>query len=148
HLNFVASHHLCDRFFLCGIAFAFARTTAGIMADATPTLNQIAGDLVGLVDKLSEPFVTFDAKSSTYRFKFGEIDCILEKHPRSAPASSPPWIYYRIRTFYGEDEGEGFKIWIVNPSPDTQVNRDGLKKALEKFRDTPGIVMVQYDPNQ
>ncbi|TBU21685.1 hypothetical protein BD311DRAFT_192209 [Dichomitus squalens] len=113
------------------------------------TLKQIAGHLAGLVGKLPEPFVTFNKQKASYDFKFGEIDCTLGKETCSAPAQQPPWISYEIIASHGGSlYTASVNVWIRNPSSDIEVNREGLKRALEKFRDTPGTIMIDYDLNQ
>ncbi|TBU36439.1 hypothetical protein BD309DRAFT_1024325 [Dichomitus squalens] len=143
HPNFVANYHLCDLFFLCAIAFEFAQTAAGIMTD--PVLKHIAGHIVGMVDELPEVFVTYDARTSrTGKFRVGQINCVFIKLPGSTQTVHPPWINYEISTTYAAP----VPIWVLNPSPNTQLNREGLKRALERYRDSPTTVMAQYDLNQ
>ncbi|TBU55747.1 hypothetical protein BD310DRAFT_950557 [Dichomitus squalens] len=139
HPNFVANYHLCDLFFLCAIAFEFAQTAAGIMTD--PVLKHIAGHIVGMVDELPEVFVTYDARTSrTGKFRVGQIDCVFIK----LPASGKHHGLVQISTTYAAP----VPIWVLNPSPNTQLNREGLKRALERYRDSPTAVMAQYDLNQ
>ena len=111
------------------------------------TLKKIAGVIVDNVDELSESFVTLDEKVDRFAFKYGDIKCELVRYPRSAPAVQPPWIKCKlVTTIEDVAYAEAVQIWVLNPSKDsTTDNRKALKKALEKYRDSPNAVMGQFD---
>ena len=78
-----------------------------------------------------------DPQPLTYRFKWNNVDCYLDKS-KASDREARQWIVYSLRTMLGENKFvDAVSFWVMNPSTSPEINRAALLRALIEFRDNP-----------
>ena len=117
------------------------------MADHAVFLRRIALHLIEHIDDIKVCFFVFDDQEHELPFKFQGVDCQLNKYRRSSPRVRPPYIHWAVSTTKdGVRFGNSADFWLLNPHVgDPEVNRAAFKRALERFRNQPSVVLVEID---